>query len=251
MEFLQNNWLDIAMIAVGSLALVVYVLQVRSRKTEAALLIIQQLNEIQNDVASMSACVVDHKLNEGAFYEMLPLIGENYWSKYKHLFIRNMDAQSISLFDKLYKYVGVLQEQYNLIHNLQRNFFFVNQQVIANLEGNFITTGITTMDQSSMLIRELTEKMEQTDNDENKNLILKLAKQIMTNNPNMDLSMFWNYYNANRQKLIGIINQNALTEYIPVQIRISIENAISQYALLNITGCEGYKRLLKISKRKI
>lgn len=250
MEFLQKNWIDIAMIIVGSLALVIYILQVRSRKTEAALLIIQQLNEIQNDIISMSSCIVDHKLNEGAFYEMLPLIGENYWSKYKHLFVRDMDAQSISLFDKQYKYVGVLQEQYNLIHNLQRNFFFVNQQVIANLEGNFISTGISTMDQSSVLMREIATKLE-TENIQDKDLLMKLVQQIMTNNPNMDLGMFWNYYNANRSKLISIINQNALTEYIPVQIRISIENAISQYALLNISGCEGYKKLLKISQRKI
>lgn len=250
MEFLQTNWANLAMIAVGSLALVVYVLQVRSRKTEAALLIIQQLNEIQSDVISMSSCIVDQKLNESAFYEMLPLIGENYWSKYKHLFVRDMDAQSISLFDKHYKYVGVLQEQYNLIHNLQRNFFFVNQQIIANLEGNFISMGITTMDQSSVLMREITTKLE-NENNQDKDLIMKLIQQIVTNNPNMDLGMFWNYYNANRSKLINVINQNALTEYIPVQIRISIENAISQYALLNISGCEGYKKLLKFSRRKI
>lgn len=250
MEFLQRNWVDIAMIIVGSLALVVYILQVRSRKTEAALLIIQQFSEIQNGVISMSSCIVDHKLNEGAFYEMLPLIGENYWSKYKHLFVRDMDAQSISLFDKHYKYVGVLQEQYNLIHNLQRNFFFVNQQIIANLEGNFISVGIPKMDQSSVLMREIATKLE-TENNQDKDLLLKLIEQIMTNNPNMDLEAFWDYYNANRSKLISIINQNALTEYIPAQIRISIENAISQYALLNISGCEGYKKLLKISQRKI
>ena len=250
MDFIQKNWLDLAMIVVGSLALVVYILQVRSRQTEAALLIIQQINELQNDVTAMSACIIDHKLNEGAFYEMLPLVSENYWSKHKHLFVRDMDAQSISLFDKLYKYVGVLQEQYNLIHNLQRNFFFVNQQIIANLEGNFIASGISTMDQSTVLIREIAAKLEADDN-QDKDMLLKLMQQIMLNNPNMDLGMFWNYYNANRSKLIGIINQNALTEYIPAQIRISIENTISQYALLNITGCEGYKKLLKISKRKI
>lgn len=79
---------------------------------------------------------------------------------------------------------------------------------------------------------------------------MKLIQQIVTNNPNMDLGMFWNYYNANRSKLINVINQNALTEYIPVQIRISIENAISQYALLNISGCEGYKKLLKLYQQK-
>lgn len=251
MEFLQKNWLDIAMIIVGSLALVVYILQVRSRKTEAALLIIQQLHEIQNDIISMSGCIVDHKLNAGAFYEMLPLISENYWSKYKHLFVRDMDGESISLFDKHYKYVGLLQDQYNLLHNLQRNFFFVNQQIIATLEGNFISNGISTMDNASTLLREITEKMKNEDKRENEEVTLKLAQQIMMNNPNMDLSQFWNYYNANRNKLIGIINQNALTEYIPVQIRVSIENAISQYALLNVSGCEGYKKLLKISRRKI
>ena len=253
MDFLKEHWVDIAMILVGTLALVVYILQERRKRTEAALLIIQQINEIQESLIAVSSCIVDHKLNEGAFYEMLPILEENYWSKFKHLFVRGMDAQSVSTFDKLYKYVGVIQDQYELVHNLQRNFFFVNQQVIANLEGQFISSGLAISEQLSGLGQELARKMESSgdfSDKAEKDTFQRLLQQIIINNPNMDLNTFWNYYNANRSKLLGIINQNAITTYIPLQIRISMENALTQYSLLNISGCEGYQRILKMSKRK-
>ena len=90
MDFLKEHWVDIAMILVGTLALGVYILQERRKRTEAALLIIQQINEIQESLIAVSSCIVDHKLNEGAFYEMLPILEENFWSKFKHLFVQGM-----------------------------------------------------------------------------------------------------------------------------------------------------------------
>ena len=47
-----------------------------------------------------------------------------------------------------------------------------------------------------------------------------------------------------------IIDKNGLTAYIPEQIRLSLEKAIKQYGLLEITSCDGYKVLKKISDRK-
>ena len=46
-------------------------------------------------------------------------------------------------------------------------------------------------------------------------------------------------------------HQNGLTAYTPLQISLSLEKALNQYALLEIAGCDGYKKLKKISERKI
>ena len=46
LHFFTGNWSNILMIGVGTLALVVYKLQKRSEKRNAAILVISQINEI-------------------------------------------------------------------------------------------------------------------------------------------------------------------------------------------------------------
>jgi hypothetical protein len=45
-------------------------------------------------------------------------------------------------------------------------------------------------------------------------------------------------------------NQAISNPFIPDQIRISIENALKKYHSISIIGCEGYRKLKKIGKRK-
>ena len=49
----------------------------------------------------------------------------------------------------------------------------------------------------------------------------------------------------------GIINQGALTTYIPRQIGLSLEKAIQETSMLGIAGGEAYRVLKKIAKRKL
>lgn len=42
------------------------------------------------------------RLNSEAFYESVPLMEENYWEKYKHVFVKEMSSQSINEIDKLF-----------------------------------------------------------------------------------------------------------------------------------------------------
>lgn len=46
------------------------------------------------------------------------------------------------------------------------------------------------------------------------------------------------------------LNQNALTPYTPVQIRISLEKMLKKHSMLEISGTDGYQMLKKTSKRK-
>lgn len=66
------------------------------------------------------------------------------------------------------------------------------------------------------------------------------------------------YFNENsiyqtfNKKIVfhNFINSSGLTEYIPAQIRISLEKALKQESSIEIIGCNGFKTMKKIANRK-
>lgn len=124
-NFVSKNWIDILLVIVGASAFIIYWVQERRKISEAASLIVLQVEELQTSIAEVGSYISEGKLNDGAFYE------------------------------------------------------------------------------SQMLFK--------TD---------------------------------------SVINQNALTHYIPVQIRITLENALKKYNAIQVIGCEGYRKLKKNANRK-
>ena len=58
--------------------------------------------------------------------------------------------------------------------------------------------------------------------------------------------MFWKMYSVDRENIRIILDKQGVTFYTPLQIKVSLEKALRQYALLEIAGSEGigdYKRL--------
>ena len=47
------------------------------------------------------------------------------------------------------------------------------------------------------------------------------------------------------------VNRGALDRYTPMQIRISIENALKKLNTISVIGCEGYTKMKKIAGRKV
>ena len=131
MDFIAKNWVNMCLVLVGSFALVIYILQERRKRIDAASLIVLQIDEVQEKLREISTYIVDGKLNETAFYESLPLIEENYWSKYKHYFVKKMDAMSYGSMNQLYDYVLGIQEQQQLMKILQKNAFVFVVSILA------------------------------------------------------------------------------------------------------------------------
>lgn len=121
LEFIKDNWANILLIIVGSFALATYILQERKKKIDAASLIVLQIDEFQERLREISTFIVDGQLNETAFYESLPLMDTDYWNKYKHYFVRKMDATSYTALNQLYEYVSEIQEQQMLMKAFQKN----------------------------------------------------------------------------------------------------------------------------------
>lgn len=133
LEFIKDNWANILLIIVGSFALATYILQERKKKIDAASLIVLQIDEFQERLREISTFIVDGQLNETAFYESLPLMDTDYWNKYKHYFVRKMDATSYTALNQLYEYVSEIQEQQMLMKAFQKNSFVDTVQRVPRI----------------------------------------------------------------------------------------------------------------------
>lgn len=252
-DFISNNWANILLIIVGSFALATYILQERKKKIDAASLIILQIDELQERLREISTFIVDGKLNEQAFYESLQLMDTDYWNQYKHYFVRKMDATSYTALNQLYEYVSEIQEQQTLMKEFEKNTLKITQNVLANIETQFIIADINNACigvSPQKFISALGNTLPQNTSEDDRNTINAVLQQVVTQNPNFDENQFWTLYNKHKIWITSIINQGALTSYVPVQIRTSLEKMLKQYSMLEIHGTDGYKMLKKTSERK-
>ena len=200
------------LLVTGFFAIIIYWLQERKKKIEAASLIVAQINEIQDSAKEIASYISNGQLNDIAFYEMLPIISDNMWEKYKHYFVKKMDARSYSTINEFYNYAQEMQEQQSLMKNMQKNFFILTQNIVANAESQYI----------------------------NANLM----------QPAYDLKDFLPLLKKYNSDLLNILNCNTLICYTPLQIRLSLEKILSKYSLLEVIGSNGYKMLQKTANRK-
>lgn len=216
-HFISTNLLDLLLVIVGTSAFVVYRFQERRKISDAASLIVLQVNDLQKRLRDIQSYIVNGVLNDIAFYESQIIFAENYWDKYKHYFVRKIDSESFRLFNDFYDCASEVLEQQQLMKNLQKNSFFVIQNVIAQFEAGYIQTGF----------------------------------QNYSNNGNIDFNAFSDFCRLNQSNIKEIINQNRFINYIPLQIGISLEKALKKYVSFPIAGSDGYKKLKKIANRKI
>ncbi len=182
-------------------------------------MIVLQINEIQENLQKIATYIVEGQINETAFYESLLLMKENYWDKYKHYFVPNMDSVSYNSLNELYTYVSVVQEQLSLMKDLQKNSFHLIQTLLMSTEMQFIN-----------------------------NYFNNLFQQGITQN--LNFYDFINIYKQQTEQLKYMINNQALTPYNPIQIATILEKVLKEYSMLEITGTEGFQMLKKISKKK-
>ena len=78
-NFITENWIDISLVIVGAAAFVIYLLQERRKISEAASLIVLQVEELQKSIAEIGSYISEGKLNDGAFYESQMLFKSDYW----------------------------------------------------------------------------------------------------------------------------------------------------------------------------
>lgn len=251
LDFLKSNWVNLGLILVGLSAVWIYKMQEKGKLRDAACMIVLQINELQKRVQEIQSYITNQGLNLTAFYESLPLIDVNYWNNYKHLFVRKIDNKSYDSINKFYQYVTSMQEQQELLRNLQRNYFYVKQNAICNVEISFIIETLKEVDCSSVSSNQLQSFFQEVSTasaEKQSEILTNLVKQIEQNNPDIDMGRFWSIYQSKRKRFIFITNGDSLTPYTPEQISSTLQSLLKQYVLLEIAGIEGYRTLCKIAK---
>ena len=157
----SEDWVNLGLVIVGSFAMIIYKLQERKKRIEAASLIVMQINELQNRLREFSSYIVEGQLNSSAFYESLPLMGENYWDKYKHNFVRKMDH--------------------------------IEEQLIAKgVDGQYAT--VSPQD----FVTAMNTCIPGNVPDDVKSTINVVTQQFANQSVNFDFQQFWNRYNQQR-----------------------------------------------------
>ena len=239
-NFVSKNWIDILLVIVGASAFIIYWVQERRKISEAASLIVLQVEELQTSIAEVGSYISEGKLNDGAFYESQMLF--------------KTDSFSFRMFDEFYNCASEILEQQQLMKNLQKNSLFLTQQMLMQSETNYILQILAMCAQNPVdvptLLKTIEGSLPADASDEQKTAFENLMIRMTASNQNIDPNTFWNTYNQSKANLHSVINQNALTHYIPVQIRITLENALKKYNAIQVIGCEGYRKLKKIANRK-
>lgn len=254
-NFLGSNLKDILLIAVGLIALVVYFMQERRKVSEAASLIVMQIEDLQKRMREIGSYISEGVLSETAFYESQILFKTDYWNQYKHYFIRKLDSFSFNTIDEFYNCATEILEQQELMKNLQKNFFFYTQQTIMQMEATAIIQTLNLCSQNPLNINEAVNGLIATIpdgmNGEQRQAVENMLRQINMANQNRDYDQFFSIYSKEKQDIVTAVNRGALDRYTPVQIRISIENALKKLNSISVIGCEGYTKMKKIAGRKI
>lgn len=254
-DFIVTNWLNILLVVVGASAFFIYWAQERRKVSEAASLIVMQVEDLQKRIREVGSYITEGILNDTAFYESQMLFKTDYWNQYKHYFIRKLDSFSFNTFDEFYNCATEILEQQELMKNLQKNFFFYTQQALMQMEENAVVQSLKLCSQNPVDVNEAVKGLVATIpdgmNSEQKQSVENMLKHFGTTNQNRNYDQFWSIYNKEKQDIIMAVNRGALDRYIPMQIRISIENALKKLNSISVIGCEGYRKMKKIAERKI
>lgn len=253
-KFWSENWQDLSLILVGLVAVFIYWLQERKKISEAASLVVMQIEDLQKRMREISSFITEGKLDDVSFYESQILYQTDYWDQYRHYLIRRLDATSLGTIDDFFRCAAEVREQQELMKNLQKNFFFQKQQMILQLEYNYILQDLQISNQTTVNKGALTEGLMETVpsnmKDEQKQAMKNMLQQLADFGTTTDLNTFWNLYRKDQADILTITDQNAFTRFNPGQITISLEKALKQYASIPVIGCPGYNKLKKLAERK-
>ena len=109
MKFIIENWtylIDLLLVIVGLSAIVVYCAQKRAELLSAGTLIIGQIDLVEKNVSVLKN---DHQLNNVAVYNSKPIIKENMWEKYKHLFAKRLDGSEYEIVQQFFDHAEQLE----------------------------------------------------------------------------------------------------------------------------------------------
>ena len=232
----------------------VYYFQCKAKRRDAAALIVTQVEELKEKILQINNISIGNTINEKEFYETLDIISENQWEKYKHLFIKKIDSYSFKTINNFYESVLSIKEQLVFVKQLQHQQLF-NIQGMLNINCNKFILDALDFSLSANSIKDFKQfiiEKSTTNEDEKKqkDLMLNIFDELMKTNQTIDLNQFWKIYNTKKELLRDIVNLSPYISYIPGQVAETFNKAIKNINSIEVIGCAGFRKLMKIAKIK-
>lgn len=96
------------------------------------------------------------------------------------------------------------------------------------------------------IIDEIMESIPKTVSDDSRDYLKNIIDMIDVSKCSFNVERFFKEYRGFDTILINIIcNNNGITKYTPLQIKLSLEKALKQYELLEVSSCLGYQKVGK------
>lgn len=242
----DTHLIDILLLLATASALIVYFWQRNDRKKAASTMIVLQIEEIQEKIKVLESYIVDGAINHTAFYESLPVITDNHWSEYKHLFTGELSASSFRKINEFFQLAEGINAEHEKIKEFQTRSLFLNQEHLATCEKQILIDTFSSTENlpnSSQISEELTTTGMPVGLQE---FSSQLISSMMQNSFNFDF--FGKTYTTRQNNFLKIFNQSVFTPYVPAQARMTIEKLFKLYSHINIESNEGFIKLKKIAK---
>lgn len=106
-QILLDNWSDLGLIAVGTVALIVYKLQKRDQMKSAATLLKSQIDLIEDVVKELKSF---DEVNNRRVYQTRVILSKNYWEESRFLLIKKLGADHVELLEEFYSQAEQLEK---------------------------------------------------------------------------------------------------------------------------------------------
>lgn len=136
-DIIRQNWnliIDVLLVVVGLSAFVIYCAQRRTIVYSAGTMIVGQVKLIEQNIQSLKG---DNQLGNIAVYHSKPIIKENMWEQYKHLFAKRLTGAEYELVQHFFDHAEQLERArldiISTIVNGWKDKSSVEHQVVAQM----------------------------------------------------------------------------------------------------------------------
>lgn len=232
----------------GFCAIAIYLFQKRDARANAAIMVIQQIDLINQEMINIRSKINDQSPSFTYLYELPPLMQINYWEKYKHLFIKYLSSKQIAEIDNFYRSASVIVEQQTFIKEMTHSYYeevqrntlefsihnakleyseAMGSRQIFQLIDQMTATGQITQDQASLMKQIAGIYSISSINDIN-NIVNTISNKHQTVSQVIDQALY-----GQRVSLF-------YEQYMPMQVNNFLIKALDTTTQLSITKSRGY-----------
>ncbi len=119
--FIIRNWFSILSLLLASAGFLVYFISNIKNKREKVTIIVIQIQELSNKLTNFNSTFIqnDNLLNPVSLYNSETLIKNNYWEKYKHMFVLDIGYKNYESINRFYEYIEGLNAQVELFKRIE------------------------------------------------------------------------------------------------------------------------------------